>query len=338
MIRSTVARLVGFATFVAAAVVAAACSQATATPAATTPSAPGATAPAPAPPEAGAPAAPAAPAGQAARGGAAKPAAAPAAATKFATAADGTRIAYEVTGTGPALMLLHGGGQTRAAWKDGKYVERLAKGFTVITVDQRGFGESGKPWASEAYALDTVLADYTAVADAAAAKRFHVLGFGHGGSIARYLAARSDRVISAVVWGAPMGPAVEEPIGKAMLGMRAKWLPLIKQQQAGKADLSGLSAGDRSAWDNGIGTTALALGALAEYPPLDPSAIKVPTLWLVGASDESGIANVKQFEGKLGTAVKVKQLSGLNYSDAFPKVDVVLAEVEPFLKANAGSN
>src|SRR5687767_9146541 len=35
----------------------------------------------------------------------------------FATAADGTRIVYDVTGTGPALVLVHGGGQTRESWK-----------------------------------------------------------------------------------------------------------------------------------------------------------------------------------------------------------------------------
>ena len=43
------------------------------------------------------------------------PAAAPPAApaTPTAKAADGTLIAYEKTGSGPALILVHGGGQTR---------------------------------------------------------------------------------------------------------------------------------------------------------------------------------------------------------------------------------
>lgn len=321
----------------------AACAQTARTPA-TTPATPAAAAPAA--PATGATAAPAAPAGAAAPArpaaaggpgaGAAAASAKPAApAMRTATSADGTKIAFEVTGSGPSLMLLHGGGQTRASWRERGYVDALAKSYTVISVDQRGFGNSGRPATPDAYTLDKVLADYAAVADAAGAKQFAVLGFGHGAAIARYLAARSDRVTAAVLVGVPMGPAVEEAIAKAMLGMRARWMPLIEAQQAGTLDLSGLSPGDRSAWDNGIGVTALALSALAGYPALEPAEIKVPTLWLVGAADESGMANVKQFESKLaGTKVTFKPLPGLSYSDSFGKSEPMLAEVTPFLKAN----
>jgi hypothetical protein len=49
-------------------------------------------------------------------------------ATRFGTSADGTCIAYDVTGSGPALMLLHGAGKTRRDWHKVGYVERL-KGF-----------------------------------------------------------------------------------------------------------------------------------------------------------------------------------------------------------------
>src|SRR5688572_1755250 len=40
----------------------------------------------------------------------------------MATGKDGTKIAYEVTGSGPALMLVPGGGQSRGSWKDRGYV------------------------------------------------------------------------------------------------------------------------------------------------------------------------------------------------------------------------
>ena len=65
--------------------------------------------------------------------------------TRFATSSDGARIAYDVTGSGPAVMLLHGGGQTRRPWHDAGYVERLAQEFTVITLDLRANGESDRP-------------------------------------------------------------------------------------------------------------------------------------------------------------------------------------------------
>jgi pimeloyl-ACP methyl ester carboxylesterase len=246
--------------------------------------------------------------------------------------ADGAKIVYEVTGSGPALMLLHGGGQTRRSWNDRGYVDRLSKGFTVITVDLRGNGESDKPATPEAYAIDRQLEDLLAVADAAKAPRFHLWGFGHGASIGRYLAARSDRVISTVLVGASMGPAVTGIVKDAIEGMRAKWLPLVEAQKAGTLDMKTMSAGDRAAWDNGIAVSAMALGALVDAPPLEPSEIKAPTLWVVGTGDAAAMENVKAYEGKLaGTQVTLARIDGLSYSDSFARIEPVLEKVEPFL-------
>ena len=303
------------------------CAGTTSTTPAETPSAPSAPAAAQKPAPQGA-TAPAAPSAAATTPAAIKP--------LIATAPDGTKIAYEKTGTGPALLLVHGGGQTRRSWNDSGYVDRLGKSFTVITVDTRGSGASGRPTTAEDYALDKMLADLLAVADAAAAPRFHIMAFGHGASISRHLAARSDRVISAVLVGADMGPTLSGPVKDAIAGMRAKWQPLLDAQKAGTLDLKTFSYGDREAWNNGIAISAIALGALADYPPLEPSEIKVPTLWLVGAADTSAMENAKAYQGKLaGTKVTFKELSGLSYSDSFSKVEPVLAEAEPFLKSTS---
>jgi pimeloyl-ACP methyl ester carboxylesterase len=282
------------------------------------------------------PSAPAAkpPAQEAAAATAAKAPAKP----SMATSTDGTRIAYEMTGAGPALMLLHGGGQTRRSWNEGGYVDRLAKRFTVITVDQRGSGDSDKPATAEAYALDQVLADLIAVADAAGAKRFHLWGYGHGASIGRYLAARSDRVISAVLMGATLGPTITGVVKDAIVAMRAKWQPLLEAKRAGTLDLNALSPGDRAALEGGTPISALSLGALVDYPPLEPADLKAPTLWLVGSEDSSAMENVKAYEGKLtGTAVTLKILNSMSYSDCFIKIDQSLAAVDPFLAGVASS-
>lgn len=275
---------------------------------------------------------PATPAGT----GAAVPGAATASKVPTITASDGTRIAYDVSGSGPALLLLHGGGQTRNSWAERGYVDRLARKFTVIRMDLRGSGDSARPDTIAAYALDTVLADVLAVADAAGARRFHLWGFGHGATIGRYLAVRSDRVISAVLVGMDMGPTLSGPVKEAITAMRAKWQPVLEGHKAGSLDLETLSIGDRDAWNHGVALTAVQLGAMLDYPPVQPADITVPTLWLVGAADASGMENVKQFEGKLGgTKVTFKQLSGLSYTDSFARIDPVLAEAEPFLASTA---
>ncbi len=47
--------------------------------------------------------------------------------TCFANSPDHTRIAYDVNGTGPVIMLLHGGGSFRKEWHTTGYVKRLKK-------------------------------------------------------------------------------------------------------------------------------------------------------------------------------------------------------------------
>lgn len=292
---------------------------------------PAGTAGAPAPP-AGIPAPPAPGAPSTA-----KPAATPK--VTMATSKDGTKIAYEVTGTGPALMLVPGGGQTRGSWKDRGYVDRLSKSFTVVTLDLRGTGDSDKPVKPGAYALDLMLEDLLAVADAAKAPRFHLWGFGHGAAIGRYLAARSDRVIAAVLGGTTLGPPVEGMVRDAILGMRAKWMPVIEAQAAGTLDKSKLSPGDVVALEGGVAVSTLMLGSMVDYPVLEPAEIKAPTLWLIGAADTSAMENVKAYEPKLkGTMVTLKLLDGLSYSDSFARIDPALAAVEPFLKNAAGTS
>jgi pimeloyl-ACP methyl ester carboxylesterase len=241
-----------------------------------------------------------------------------------------------MAGTGPFLIALHGGGYSARSWADRGFVDKLKERFTLVTPDQRGVADSGRPTTLEGYALDKMLDDILAVADAVGAKRFHLWGFGHGATIGRYLAARSDRVISAVLVSADFGPPLSGVVKDAITGMRAKWLPLVQAQTAGTLDLAKLSASDRTAWDNGVAISAMALGAMLDYPPLEPSEIKVPTLWLIGAADTSAMENVKAYEGKLkGTQVTLKTISGATYTDTFGKSELTLNEAVPFLTAQA---
>ena len=76
------------------------------------------------------------------------------------------------------------------------------------------------------------------------------------------------------------------------------------------------------ALDGGVAVTTLMLGSIVDYPVLEPTEIKAPTLWLIGAADTSAMENVKAYEPKLkGTAVTLKLLDGLSYSDTFSRID-----------------
>jgi len=58
--------------------------------------------------------------------------------------ADGLKLAATVVGDSPRIaMLLHGGGQTRRAW-DRAALQLAQSGWTAVSVDQRGHGESDR--------------------------------------------------------------------------------------------------------------------------------------------------------------------------------------------------
>jgi pimeloyl-ACP methyl ester carboxylesterase len=99
------------------------------------------------------------------------------------TGASGNRLMADVFGDrGPAVLLLHGGGQTRHAWR--KTAERLGEaGWTAYALDQRGHGDSD--WVADgAYAFADFAADTAAVAAALASRsgeRPAVVGASLGG-------------------------------------------------------------------------------------------------------------------------------------------------------------
>jgi pimeloyl-ACP methyl ester carboxylesterase len=95
----------------------------------------------------------------------------------------GNRLAADVYGeSGEPVMLLHGGGQTRHAWR--KTAQQIARaGRVAYAIDQRGHGDS--EWIADGdYAFSAFAGDARAVADALTAqtgRRPIVIGASLGG-------------------------------------------------------------------------------------------------------------------------------------------------------------
>lgn len=96
-------------------------------------------------------------------------------------AVDGLRIAYERTGTGPPLVLLHGGlGDGPTTWRD--QLDRLADRFTVFAWDAPGAGESDPPPPS--FRLPDYADVLAGFIDALGLQRPHIGGLSFGGGLA----------------------------------------------------------------------------------------------------------------------------------------------------------
>jgi pimeloyl-ACP methyl ester carboxylesterase len=82
----------------------------------------------------------------------------------FAFGHGGVRLAYDLWGdpAGPPVLLLHGGGQTRHAWR-GTAASLSARGCYTMVADLRGHGDSDWP-ADADYTLESFAADVVALA------------------------------------------------------------------------------------------------------------------------------------------------------------------------------
>ena len=98
-------------------------------------------------------------------------------------------IACLVGGNGPALLLLHGFPQTKAIWH--QVAPELAKNFTVVASDLRGYGDSSKPHGKpdhSSYSKRSMAKDQHALMNALGHKQFFVLGHDRGGRVSHRLA------------------------------------------------------------------------------------------------------------------------------------------------------
>jgi pimeloyl-ACP methyl ester carboxylesterase len=105
---------------------------------------------------------------------------------RHVTAPDGVRIACEVTGSGPPLVMVHGAGSAR--WSFALVVPHLARSFTVIAIDRRGRGDSTD---AEDYSLDSEYRDVAAVVRDAGGDSL-LFGHSYGGLVAAGAALELD--------------------------------------------------------------------------------------------------------------------------------------------------
>ena len=95
-----------------------------------------------------------------------------------ATTPDGTSIAWSRTGSGDAVVLVHGITESAASFEP--IVERLATSSEVVALDLRGHGESGR---AASYDLASMATDVASVIAAAGLDRPHLVGHSLGGAV-----------------------------------------------------------------------------------------------------------------------------------------------------------
>jgi pimeloyl-ACP methyl ester carboxylesterase len=210
---------------------------------------------------------------------------------------NGVRLRYVKEGQGPPVVLIHGyTGNVERHWINPGVFADLAKDYTVIAIDCRGHGKSGKPTDPKAYGAE-MGQDIVRLLDHLNVPRAHIVGFSMGAIIAGHLmTTHPDRFLRATfvgyhpVWkwtdaddkeaeASALDLESETPFRLLILGV---WPPdkppsedeirKFSQQMAAANDVKALAAYNR-------GRRALVV------TEKQLAALRIPTLGVIGTAD-----------------------------------------------------
>lgn len=204
---------------------------------------------------------------------------------------DGTSIAVACAGSGPSLLIVHGGTGDRKRWEP--YLERFGGRFRTCAMDRRGHGESQR---GTNYRLQREFEDVAAVANALPGP-VAVLGHSFGGVCALEAARLTKKITRLVLYEPPVREPdrtwVADSMDRLVLKGQSEAALILffeKAPQLNATEIAAMRA--QSLWPARVAVVDIQtreLRALSKYH-LDPkrfSALNIPTLLLTGANTGS---------------------------------------------------
>jgi pimeloyl-ACP methyl ester carboxylesterase len=256
---------------------------------------------------------------------------------------DGLRIAYEMQGAGPPLVLLHGALSDSRAWR--RQLDAFADAFTVVAWDAPGCGRSSDPPAGFS------LADYAdclaGLLGALALERPHILGLSFGGGLALQFYQRYPDVTRSLVlasayagWAGSLPPdVVAERLqrGREQSSLPPevvvpKWIPTLFLDTVPAAVIAEYAVIMADFHPAGM---RVMLEAFAEADLRDVlPTIEVPTLLLYGAEDQRSPQDVAQALHAKIPAAELVTLPGVGHVSNLEAPEAFNREVRNFLRMN----
>lgn len=260
------------------------------------------------------------------------------------TSADGTTIAYQQIGSGPAIIVISNVAEDHTGVAG--LVEALASDFTVISYDRRGRGASGDP---QPYDPARELEDLAALIEVAGGSAALASGSGGSGLTLDAASALGDQVTGVYLYEPPFivddskapAPAdyVEHQEALVAAGKRSEAVEFFMTEMIGvPAEYLGMMKADPS-WE---AMAALAhtyaydgriLRGLQDGKPLptDRWTVEAPVAVAVGSEGEPFIkAGAEALAGVLPSAT-VLTLAGHDHSAFWMAPEPVAAQVRAFL-------
>lgn len=249
--------------------------------------------------------------------------------------------AYEMTGQGPALLLMHGAEATRQMFAD--LVPWLAPSFTVIAYDQRHCGATRSP--ARPATLSELAQDAADLLRGLGFERAHVFGSSFGGRVAQAFALRHperlDRLVLGSTWPLPASMAELNPDGVARIAQLRARLPDSAEALAAlfftepfllkRPELRGFFAKVKPTDDIAKWRAA----AVASGIDADLSRIGAPTLVLTGDADAVLPPGIALSLAERIPDSRTQVLSGVGHATAMQAPERLAAALCAFLHPEA---
>jgi pimeloyl-ACP methyl ester carboxylesterase len=226
---------------------------------------------------------------------------------------NGVEIDYEVTGTGPAVLLSHGYGSTRHMW-DAQH-GALGDRWRVISWDMRGHGQTESPAEPGRYSAALTVADMRALLQHVGVERAVIGGLSLGGYMSLAFALAHPAMVRALVV-CDSGPGYRNAEARAAWNARA-------HERAAALEARGLEALARRSRETELavhrsaqGLAHAARGMLAQEGAqvIDGLAtLRVPTLIVVGDQDQPFLAPSEYMAKKIPGA-RLEVIAGAGHS------------------------
>lgn len=154
-------------------------------------------------------------------------------------AGGGITLSVHEAGSGPAVVLSHGFPELAYSWR--RQISALAAaGFRVIAPDQRGYGESDRPDAIEAYDIHHLTGDLVALLDTLGIEKAVFVGHDWGGLVAWQMPllhpTRTAGVIGVNTPYLPRAPMKPTQLLRALVGGQDEKMYMLWFQQPGLAE------------------------------------------------------------------------------------------------------
>jgi pimeloyl-ACP methyl ester carboxylesterase len=262
------------------------------------------------------------------------------------TSRDGTSIAYDREGEGPAVILVAGALCARLSWSGPKLSRLLAQRLTVFNYDRRGRGDSGN---TLPYSVEREIDDIEALVDSAGGEAF-LYGHSSGASLALEAAARLGKKVSRLaLYDAPYN---DDPRARQGWNTYIKELgPLLDASRRGDAvalfmkflgtpekEIDGMRRAPMWPMLEAIAPTlaydhTAILGRDASVPLARASAVKARTLVMNGGSSAPFMAETARALSSAIPGARLLALEGQRHDVGMEALAPVLAEFFSGLQA-----